>query len=143
MQKHPNDRLFWFLFWGSLLGLSVATFRACSDLASASSPKKTDAVVLTLAQWRKIALNKAERIRRNKELKAQVVLLQSMLETERKAAIASVLAERVRCGEIQKAVKCSCPSNTGLFVCLGVCGAVAIGGTLGGVALGSHLKTCP
>lgn len=132
------------IFWRSVLFLlfvfvaSVGSCHVCSTSARAVPSEKT--VILTLDQWKKLAINKAERIRKNKELQAQVQLLRSLLEIERKTAIDRVLAERVRCADIQKAARCDCPSNTGLFVCLGVCGVVVVGGTLGGVALGGHLK---
>jgi len=135
---------FWFAF---ALGMVCGAWSRGCAVAQASTDKSDkkdgERVVLTLDEWRKVARDKAERIRRNQDLSAKVRLLERLLQAERSASVERVLAERVRCADLQKAAKCNCPSNGALYACLGVCGVVVVGGVLGGVGVGHAIKACP
>lgn len=124
-----------------VLVLIAVCFASCVDLLHRAA-QGSDTVTLTLAEWEKAVKNKAERIKRNKEQANQIAYLQNLLASRDAACIERVLAERVRCAELQKAAKCHCPSNTGLYVCLATCGVIVAGSALGGVAVGHTIKEC-
>lgn len=126
---------------GKVLILVAICFASCVDFWH-RAVQGADTVTLTLAEWEKVAKDKAERIKRNKEQANQIVFLKSLLASRDAACIERVLAERVRCAELQKAAKCHCPSNTGLYVCLATCGVIVAGSALGGVAVGHAIKEC-